>query len=88
MFNAGSYTVQHLEAIRDLLEMHSDSESLLQGAAGEDALNVGDVLGVVRYTLALRDALAGVRGCAAIEGLKSSAWREVVKELDRILEAK
>ena len=34
----------------------------------------------------LRDALAGVRGCAAIEALTgSTAWAEVVKELDRIL---
>jgi hypothetical protein len=32
-----------------LLEMHSDDHSLLQGAAGEDAMSVGDVLRIARY---------------------------------------
>jgi hypothetical protein len=39
---------EHLKAVQELLEMFSDSHSLLQGAAGEDAMSVGDVLKIVR----------------------------------------
>lgn len=39
-----SYTAQDLQGWIDLLEMFSESHSMLQGAAGEDAMNVGDVL--------------------------------------------
>jgi hypothetical protein len=40
-----------------LLEMFSDKESLLQGAAGEDAMNVGDVLKITRYARHLAETL-------------------------------
>lgn len=43
-----------------LLEMFSDGHVVLHGAAGEDAMNVGDILGIVRYAIALADALEDV----------------------------
>jgi hypothetical protein len=43
-----------LFGIQNLLEMFSDSHVLLHGAAGEDALNVGDVLKILRDLRSMR----------------------------------
>ncbi len=41
-------SISEIESWITLLEMHSDGHSLLQGAAGEDAMSVGDVLKLLR----------------------------------------
>jgi hypothetical protein len=48
-----------------LLEMFSDAHVLLHGAAGEDAMNVGDVLGFVRE---LRRLTAMFRAATEVQG--------------------
>ena len=55
-------TLRDLEDWRELLTHFPEEESLLQGAAGEDAMNVADVRRIVQYAYDLGNALHEVVG--------------------------
>lgn len=82
-------TITELESWIPLLEMFSDKHSVLQGAAGEDAMNVGDILEIIRSHIVCRAVtnLCCKKDRMPTEGAPPIVVKAIIDELASIADA-